>query len=266
MGVIQTDKWLLKEYESPLAICERLKKLLPFETEEIYDYLHRMGMYRPVAGGKEEVECLRENNIWNKVQTEFKSLRKWLNGPDVPIFIFPSDSYNNKIQREYNGKTGLAFPNCIFLFVSKSNDIREINAVLTHEYHHVARLHALKKKEEENTLLDTIIMEGLAETAVAERHSEATHAPWVSYYTKREAVRLWQRYLSDNIDVKRKTKRHERLLNGGGLYPSMLGYCIGYHIVQDCVNHTSMKSKQLLNMSAEMILTLAPSFSDPVQH
>nr|WP_247739072.1 DUF2268 domain-containing putative Zn-dependent protease [Bacillus sp. 165] len=217
-------------------------------------------MYRPVSGGKEEVEHLQENNIWNEIQTELKHIRKWLRGPDVPIFIFPSDRYNRTIQREYGGKSGLAFPNCIFLFVSSHNKIEEIKAVLTHEYHHVTRLHALQKKEEECTLLDTIIMEGLAEVAVAEWYSEALHAVWVSYYTKQEALWLWRRHLRDNVNVKRGTKQHEKLLNGGNLYPSMLGYCVGYHVVQDCIANSGLNSRELLTMSAEDILTLASSF------
>ncbi|GAA3329650.1 hypothetical protein GCM10020331_078760 [Ectobacillus funiculus] len=55
----------------------------------------------------------------------------------------------------------------------------------------------LPSKEEDYTLLDTMILEGLAEAAVAERYSKAYHAPWTRYYTKQEAVQFWHRYVND---------------------------------------------------------------------
>src|SRR5690625_6839523 len=41
--------------------------------------------------------------------------------PDIPIFIFPSDSRNQELTRHFNGKSGLAFVDKLFLFVSEKN-------------------------------------------------------------------------------------------------------------------------------------------------
>ena len=60
----------------------------------------------------------------------------------------------------------------IFLFVCGRNSLEELKALLAHEYHHICRLHQIETKETEYTLLDTMIMEGLAEQAVTERYTE----------------------------------------------------------------------------------------------
>ena len=62
----------------------------------------------------------------------------------------------------------------IFLFVCGRNSVEELKVLLAHEYHHICRLHQIETKETEYTLLDTMIMEGLAEQAVTERYSEKT--------------------------------------------------------------------------------------------
>lgn len=103
---------------------------------------------------------------------EYEKLKSWLKGPDVPIFILLSDSYNRTVQEEYNGKAGLSMRHVIFLFVCGRNSVEELKALLTHEYHHICRLHQIETKETEYTLLDTMIMEGLAEQAVYERYTE----------------------------------------------------------------------------------------------
>ena len=95
-------------------------------------------------------------------------------GPDVPVFILLSDSYNRTVQEEYNGRAGLSMRHVIFLFVCGRNSVEELKVLLAHEYHHICRLHQIETKETEYTLLDTMIMEGLAEQAVTERYTEKT--------------------------------------------------------------------------------------------
>jgi uncharacterized protein YjaZ len=261
MGIIDTYSWLKEHYKEPEKICVNFQQYIPLSPSDIYRFLISRGMYRPLSNGEIELEVLYKKKIWEELKREYRELRRWLNGPDVPVFILPSDSYNKYIQREYNGKAGLAFSTCIFLFVSVQNSVEEIKAVLTHEYHHVSRLDILDEGEDEYTLLDTIVLEGLAEAAVAERHKEAYHASWVKYYTKKEAVYFWNRFLVPYQDVKKGTKKHDELLSGMNFYPEMLGYCVGYHIVQDCMEHTKFKTAKLLSMKAQDVLKYAKSFA-----
>ena len=58
--------------------------------------------------------------------------------------------------------------------------------MFTHEYNHVCRLSKFQKSEEDYVLLDSIILEGLAENAVRERLGEEFLATWTSYYSNEE--------------------------------------------------------------------------------
>lgn len=218
-------------------------------------------MYRPVMEGQKEIERLEEKQIWKELSEEYEELKHWLQGPDVPIFILLSDSYNRTVQAEYNGKAGLTMRHVIFLFVCGRNTVKELKALLTHEYHHICRLHQIEKKEKDYTLLDTMIMEGLAEQAVYERHSEKSYAPWTSYYTKEEAVHYWEKVVKKKQDMKRGTREHDCLLNGMQMYPKMLGYGVGFHIVKDCVEFEKDNTLSLLSMDAICILNKANTFT-----
>lgn len=66
---------------------------------------------------------------------------------------------------------------------------------MTHEYHHVCRLGHLTKEEKDVTLLDTIIMEGLAEYAVYERFGRSQTAEWTTWYTPEQLQALYEKRL-----------------------------------------------------------------------
>ena len=122
--------------------------------------------------GEREIKELEKKEVWKELRAEYEKLKDWLKGPDVPVFILLSDSYNRTVQEEYNGRAGLSMRHVIFLFVCGRNSVEELKVLLAHEYHHICRLHQIETKETEYTLLDTMIMEGLAEQAVTERYSE----------------------------------------------------------------------------------------------
>ncbi|MEI4831452.1 DUF2268 domain-containing protein [Bacillus sp. FJAT-53711] len=260
MGVVKTVEWMRTYYQEPEKICEKFTKYFPLQQEALYRFLVSKGMFRPVIDGEKEIDILQKKRVWEKLALEYKELREWLKGPDIPVFILLSDPFNRTIQREYNGKAGLSIRDALFLFVSSQNSIGELKALLTHEYHHICRIHETEIKEEQYTILDTMVMEGLAEQAVYERYGDSYHAPWVSYYSKQEAIRLWHRFLHDSCNVNRMTREHDMLLNGWRFYPRMLGYAVGFHIVKDCVAHTKYNTNALLEMDAKTILKEAVSF------
>ncbi|MDC2863902.1 DUF2268 domain-containing protein [Bacillus sp. BP-3] len=262
MGVVQTAEWMRTYYQEPEKICEKFTKYIPLQKEALYRFLVSKGMFRPVVGGEEDIDILQKERVWERLAVEYKKLQQWLKGPNIPVFILLSDPYNRTVQREYNGKAGLAMRNALFLFVSTQSSIAELKALLTHEYHHICRIHASEKGEGAYTILDTMVMEGLAEHAVYERHGESYYAPWVSYYEKEEAIMFWRRFIQDKQEIQRGTREHDILLNGRGLfYPKMLGYAVGFHIVKDCVEHKRWNTTSLLGMDAKAILEGALSFS-----
>ncbi len=88
------------------------------------------------------------------------------------------------------------------------------------------------------TLLDSLILEGLAECAVKELYGDQWLAPWLTNYTSEKVIKLWKSHFLPNLQLQ-GLERHQPFLYGGE-FPPWIGYCIGYEIVRSYVrNHSS---------------------------
>jgi uncharacterized protein YjaZ len=254
MSVIRTDKWLVDLYEQPIRICEKIKDYFDgAQAYEIYHYLTLHGMYRPSKNGNEHVRKLQENKVWEIIKNEKQQLQKIWEGPNIPVFIFPSDTKNRKIKKDFNGKSGLAFNDKLFLFISKDTSDKEIRSLFTHEYNHVCRLFKFQKSEKDYVLLDTIILEGLAENAVRERFGEEFIASWTSYYSTDELEKIWNNLVQPNRNILKTDPKHQDLLYGLFSYPKMAGYSVGYYLVKKYIEANNLTSNDLLNTPTDKI-------------
>jgi uncharacterized protein YjaZ len=251
VSVIRTDQWLLELSDRPMDICEKIKvHFKDADASEIYDYLNLHGMYLPFQDENKLVITLQKNNVWEMVQEELQQLQQIWEGPDVPIYIFPSDPNNPILNKEFGGKSGLAFKNTLFLFISEKNKEKDIKSLLTHEYNHVCRLSKYPKNEDEYVLLDSIILEGLAEHAVLERYGEEYVSPWTFLYTNEQLEKMWKRLIYPNRNIHKTDYIHQDLLYGSHFYPKMSGYCVGYYLVKKHIEARNLTSKDLLNMES----------------
>ncbi|MFD2046504.1 DUF2268 domain-containing protein [Ornithinibacillus salinisoli] len=260
MSIIATDQWLLESYETPLELCKKLEQYFEDAAAvDIYPYLTNNGMYRhphPFDGGKELVEEYRSKQIWKIIKQDERKLRHLWKGPDIPIIILPADTTNRKLSEDYNGKSGLAFHDKLFLFVSPTNTEKDIKSLFTHEYNHICRLSQYKKKEKDYRLLDSIILEGLAENAVQERFGNQYTAAWTSYYTDDELERMWERIILPHKNLSKLHPNHTVLLYGQNFHPKMIGYCVGYYLVTKYVSEKGLSSKDLLEIPSEEIANI----------
>ncbi|AMM92144.1 DUF2268 domain-containing putative Zn-dependent protease [Peribacillus simplex] len=243
MGVILTDEWMKKDFNRPVQMMERLKSTFnnTLDANMIYHHLLKHGMYSPNKKTKLTWEHLKENNAWEKTQSLFTSYKKLWGGPDVPIYIFPlmsSGMWNKMVET----KSGLAFKDKLFLFYDKGIAEKEMEAILIHEYHHVCRLHHLKKDQKEFTLLDTMIMEGLAERTVGKYLGAKYLAKWTKLYQEDKLREFWSKHLQEKHTIKRTDPLHDVLLLGMKGYPHMLGYCSGYYLVRNSEKLSVKKS------------------------
>ncbi|ESU32609.1 hypothetical protein G3A_10330 [Bacillus sp. 17376] len=194
-------------------------------------------MYKAGGRARKNFEELKEGKYWSKIERIFvKYKRKW-KGPDIPIFIFPMDQSNSRLMREGKGKSGLSFIDKMFIFLSPIDDEKELEALFVHEYHHVCRMQAQKKNPEEYTLLDSIILEGLAEHAVAENCGEKYTGEWSRRYSTKFLAGFWEKEIAERLSIKRNKRQHDELLFGLGDNPRLLGYAIGYEIVKQYKQH-----------------------------
>ncbi|MGY0694885.1 DUF2268 domain-containing protein [Virgibacillus sp. FSP13] len=267
MAVMDTRKWL-KEYlrnkgssrvnnleHQRKCIIEKLVSYFPGSSSSaIHDHLLQHGLFLPNGQDEDIINSLNNDNPWKIAREELVRLAKEWGGPNIPVFIFPSDSNNRQLKRDFNGLSGVSHQDKVFLFVSGSTSQKELQAIITHEYNHVCRLYYLDKKEKDMELLDSIVLEGLAEMAVQERLGTDHLAKWTSIHPIDSALNYWRKWLKPNIKLSKADPRHNELLYGGGFVPKWLGYNAGYHLVSSFIKNKQMHIKETLHLPAEAIV------------
>ncbi|MCI3984589.1 DUF2268 domain-containing protein [Bacillus vallismortis] len=257
MSVEQTYSWLsqavsindLAHYIVPLFSGVEKK-----DWKGILGHLQHHGMFKNIKEGSDTASKLKEKGFYEHIQKEEQYLKNKWKGPDVPIVTLPVDVRNRTIRLEFGSKSGLAFQDKMFLFLSSELDFASVSALMTHEYHHVCRLDHLTKEEKDVTLLDTIIMEGLAEYAVYERFGRNQTAEWTSWYTEKQLQALYEKKIAPNLDIKRENRLFSQLLFGKGYHPKMLGYAVGFNIVKKYLTANKANTADGLSIPAETFL------------
>lgn len=247
MTVIQLESFYSNE--NPWFLFKYLETYFPkTKAEDIYHYLIMHGLDSNFPNeGKDFFQQLNKTKLLKRVEEEVNHLQKLWDGPDVPIFILPIDA-EHPVWKNQKEKSGLAFQDKLFLFIHEKLDWNEIKALLTHEYNHVCRLKHYKKAVETYSLLDAVVLEGLAEWAVLQYVGKDFVGHWLNIYSEEELSNLWRTYISPNQDVKRDQPLYESLLYGQGKYPPMAGYCTGWFLVNIFVQRSPLSMKELLQV------------------
>jgi len=253
MRVIETNQWLIDCYGQPELLCEKIKPYFSnVSLQDIYIHLTDHGMYLyPTMYGEEMLKHFLIDNVWAFIKREGSELQVMWDGPDIPVFILPSDPHIAQITK---GCSGLAFKDKLFLFIPPKNDLQQLRALLTHEYNHVCRLNKIDKREDTFNLLDTIILEGLAEHAVQELVGAQYIAPWLKNYSSNHLERMWREIVYPNKYIYKQSIRHNEILYGLNEYPHMGGYCVGYHLVQKYLDYHKLSHKDILHLPSETII------------
>lgn len=203
-----------------------------YTAMQLHKYFLDNGLFYPDAKIFYEIKGLEKNNVWEVLESHYEKLQKDWNGEEAKIFIFPIERRNEPLMKELSGKMGLSFHRVIVLFVTKDITSDELKALLTHEYNHVCRLTTINKEFDQLSLLDSILVEGMAEVAVEKIFGKEQLAPWASLYSKKELLPHWSR-VKKLLHLKGKEK-HDPILYGTNSYngfPKWFGYSIGFLIV-----------------------------------
>lgn len=258
MGVIKTNLWLEKHFNDPIEIAEKiLQAHRDTKPRQFYRYLLDFGMYKPNNQTQTAFNKLKQENVWDKTEVLFKKYQQKWQGPDIPVYIFPQADRYRPIVRNSSKKSGLSFPDKLFLFLTSELPIKELEALLVHEYHHICRMKKNKKDIKNYTLLDSIILEGLAENAVEETCGKDYLAPWYKMYSDEQIRAYWNRYLEDNLSMKKDQPTHDQLLFGRRGVPAMLGYATGYTIIAKYKEKNHLKWNETFTMDSNQFLTTA---------
>lgn len=254
MGVIDTDKWLDESFYNRDQIEEHILDTVNMREQVLIEALNRIGLYRPNYKTKKTFQEMKARKVWNRVAHYYKKYRKAWNGPEIPIFLFPMASEVFSLFRSPNKhKSGIAYVDKLFLFITENVKEKELEALFVHEYHHTTRLNHLGNRVKYR-LADSIIMEGLAEFAVSEYCNEAYLAPWTTNEKKLDLENLIKNEFKPNFEVKRSEPLHDQLLFGHGTVPKMAGYAVGYKLVKDYAEFHSLTTKEMIDLSADHFL------------
>lgn len=252
MGIVQTDKWI-DFIDNPNLVMKKLIIHFPKMNEKtLYKYLSSHGLSELNKTCKEDMKLLMKKNVWIELEKEFQLLKKELNGPDIPIYILPCHQKRGFFQPTTYNRGGVATNKCVFLFLSPIEGILQHKAVLLHEYHHIVRLSKLYKNKSVN-LLDAMILEGLAESAVKEKYGVEVQAPWTSYYSSTECEYYFHKILKAKMNLSSEEDEFSIYLYGGKRIPKLLGYCVGYDIVKCCLDQTEWTTNKIIRFSSNKI-------------
>ncbi|WP_374720908.1 DUF2268 domain-containing protein [Peribacillus tepidiphilus] len=225
-----------------MEIAKKLSKA--FDEKDIiklHEFLQKQGMFKSGNRALDQVKKLEKLDAWSTVEELNRKYSKLWDGPDVPIYIFPIQQ-GNLFSRGYS-KSGIAFKDKMLLFLSPYLENEELEALFVHEYHHICRINAQKKTTLDFTLLDSMIMEGLAEYTVKDRVGEKNLARWTKMYSENQLLAYWKKYIQDDLQSTRKDKQHDSIMFGATGIPRMLGYCFGFYLVEKFYKNKHFSSK-----------------------
>ncbi|GIN19231.1 MAG TPA: hypothetical protein DEO65_09855 [Bacillus bacterium] len=252
MGVIQTDAWMDEHFFNPLELCNLASPDVENHAQ-YYQYLRRFGMYQPSRRTYEMFTRLKEQEAWQHVEKYYKKYKKLWKGPDVDIYIFPIEP-TRQFMLEMKGRSGLTFPDKIFLFLSPVDDVKIWESLLVHEYHHAARMNRYNKDPEDYNLLDSLIFEGLAEHAVQKYCGKEYTADWMRLYERDHLQHYWNRVYKERLQLSKKHPFHDDLLFGRKGIPRMMGYALGADIIMGYEGKHPLTVQESFNIPSEKIL------------
>ncbi|WP_335869986.1 DUF2268 domain-containing putative Zn-dependent protease [Bacillus sp. 2205SS5-2] len=247
MAVVATHSALLKNGGNLVDLLKSLK-FSQKESEHLSKYLKQFGIYRRKLDFETIVQEFQEKRYWQKVRRFEIKYRKLWSGPDVPIYILPMD------QGSEGAMSGVSFKDKIFLFLTTGVTDKKLEALFIHEYHHCVRMNELLKKKKKFNLLDSIVFEGLAEQAVKEYCGKEYVADWCNRYDSDQLKKMWKASILPNLEVEKGVRRHEHILYGKGFSPSMMGYAVGYFLIQEWLKKHEDSTKKMLMKSSETFI------------
>ena len=267
----KTDRWIkkyIKEAEENNAnTSDRIKlqqdyvinPLLPYfngaNTMEIQQHLYQFGLFIPHKNEKDKIVRWLKKDFKSHVQKIYQYLQSKWDGPSPSIFILPSNEENRELSILFNGSSGLSYPDKLFLFLPVDATTKQLAALFIHEYSHVCRLHHLYKENQEMTILDAIILEGIAEVIVRKKLGKDAGNQYIRKLDNDVFERYWNRWIKGKEATKRHDHLHDKIMSGSHSIPKNLGYLLGYHLVNQYAEENSISMKKLLYLENEIFLS-----------
>ena len=274
LTVIETDQWLLNYVSNKTAIFQEnlmvqrdilctplIRSFSGADTETIQWHLIQHGLFHPDPHDQHVIQGMLSNEYWTITTKQFAILQNEWQGPDIPIFLFPSDFTNEQLRTDLHGISGLSYPDKLFLFITDQTTSEQLKALIVHEYSHVIRFHYVHHQNDILTLRDALVLEGIAEVAVKQIVGDSALSKATKIYDKSTADKHWKNWIKANQDLVKANPKHDLLMYGGDQIPKWAGYNVGYHFVNAYVEKANPSLLELLRTPTKKIITRACSKS-----
>ncbi|UTR11129.1 DUF2268 domain-containing protein [Evansella sp. LMS18] len=226
----------------------------PLLSKDWLSLLYKQGMLPAGERFKQEWQEWEEQVPMKLLQEKYKEYKSLFSGPELDVYLFPVNTLDRKFMNTMKGRNGLTFNSFIFLFFQKDIAPAELSALLLHEYHHACRLDHHHLNEQNISLLESMVMEGLAETEVKRIIGEEYVAPWMTMYDQEFLGRWWERKIKNKIDIIGRKRQLPYLYGGKYGFPKWLGYAMGYKITESYIANCGIQDHiSFVKMTADEI-------------
>lgn len=201
--------------------------------------------------GYPELTSQMKSEIEKEILGVFKLANETL---EIPIgqlvYIFPWQ--DNDPEYGMGGTTGTAQYSCVFhIYIDvRKLSMNALRDTIVHELNHTIYYYRNFERMGEYSLLENIVMEGLAEH-FREEVLGGEHAPWAVALEEEEAF-VMAKTLAPDWDSTDWDGPIPEVIFGYGKYPKWFGYTLGYWLVKRMrERHPQMMWDELMDVSVE---------------
>jgi uncharacterized protein YjaZ len=228
--------------------------IFKFDEKE-FEMMSFFGMFNlnnDIYSLEEQLNKMRSLNFENFIKEELELLHKqYPSNRPVQFELFILDENDDFVKSKLNGVS--AFTDwdgkMCFAVLPEKNVRSTIKSVVTHEYHHHWRISVLEIKEDGETLLDRMVLEGLAEHFVKTRLGNEYLGPYKDALTESQAKTIWESTYKNYIYDKGTSTDLYMFGSKDKSLPFWGGYSLGYYLIKwflDENNDISFKDLTIL--------------------
>ncbi len=171
-------------------------------------------------------------------------------------FIFVHPYFTTEHDKIFDGVMAVAVYSCVFhLFVNLDEySKKSIENTVAHELNHTIYYYYHYNDFNNYTLLDAILLEGLAEN-FREQYFDPAISKWAGALRKDEAFEILRK--SEDLLNSRDQEKIQAFLFGNSEYKRWTGYSVGYWLVKEYMHKNKHVSwDMLMKMDAEAFLVI----------
>ncbi|KAA0550411.1 hypothetical protein FZW96_00375 [Bacillus sp. BGMRC 2118] len=175
----------------------------------------------------------------------------------IQLEVFLLDDNDEFVKEKLGGVSAFTEWNGRICFVVLPEEqIRHtLHSVITHEFHHHWRMNSLHINEENETLLDRMILEGLAEHFVEKELGSHFLGPYKDALIESQAKHFWRETYRYHIHEKGDGCNPFMFGNAERQLPFWGGYSIGYYLVKWYVEkNKSISIEELTILPSEQFI------------